>query len=124
MTKPFRPTEAATYEDSTKVPMSKRQRRRLQQHDTDIRNTENGDVWYTRGDTKYLMDVTGKTVTSYKIKGDAKQTKVAGAPPKSDYEILKAAGHSPLDALRVVSDANRGNQDSITRIVNARKEHG
>jgi len=124
MTKPFKSTEAATYEDSTRVPMSKQQRRRIINGDTDIRNTENGDVWYTRGDTKYLMDTTGKTVTSYKIKGDTKQTKIPHTPPKSDYEVLKAAGHSPLDALRIVSDANRGNSDSITKIVGARKEHG
>lgn len=103
--------------------MSKMQRRRLQQHDTDIRNTENGDVWYTRNGSKFLMDTQGKIITSYKLEG-ARQTKIPHTPPKSDYEVLKAAGHSPLKALQITVDANRGDVNAITWIANARKEHG
>ena len=122
MTKPFKPTEAAHFEDSPKVPMSKQQRHRIKQGDTDIRDTEHGDVWYTRAGMKYLMDKTGKTVTSYPVKGDARPTRVIGKAPLSDYEVLKAAGHSPFDALRIVSDANRGDQHAINWIVEARKQ--
>lgn len=122
MTKPFKPTEAATYEDSPKVPMSKQQRHRIKQVDTDIRDTEHGDVWYTRAGMKYLMDKTGKTVTSYPVKGDSRPTTAPHNPPKSDYEVLKAAGHSPFKALQIVSDANRGDQHAISWIVQARKQ--
>lgn len=122
MPRPFKPTEAANFEDSLKVPMSKQQRRRLTNGDTEIRDTEHGDVWYVRNGVKYLMDKTGKTVTQYAVKGDARPTTVGAAPPKSDYEVLKAAGHSPLKALQIVTDANRGDQYAITWIIEARKQ--
>lgn len=122
MPKPFKPTEAADFENSPKVPMSKQQRRRLTSGDTDIRDTEHGDVWYTRNGVKYLMDKTGKIITSYPVKGDSRPTTAPHSPPKSDYEVLKAAGHSPFKALEIVSDANRGDQHAISRIVEARKQ--
>ena len=125
MTKSFKSTEAATFEDSTRIPMSKQQRYRLKQGDTDIRNTEHGDVWYTRNGVKYLMDTIGKIVTSYPVKGDARPTRVLGnSPPKIDYEVLKAAGHSPFKALQITVDANRGDINAITWIAQARKQHG
>lgn len=122
MTKPFKPTEAATFEDSTKVPMSKSQRRRLQSDDTDIRDTEHGDIWYTRNGIKYLMDKIGKIVTSYPVKGDARPTRVVGKAPLSDYDVLKAAGHSPIKALQITTDANRGDHHAINWINQARKQ--
>lgn len=124
MPKPFKPTESATFEDSPRVPMSKQQRRRLQQGDTDIRDTEHGDVWYTRAGMKYLMDKGGKIVTSYPVKGDARPTRVVGKAPLSDYDVLKAAGHSPLKALQIVTDAKRDDPHAINWIVEARKQHG
>lgn len=124
MPKPFKPTEAAHFEDSPGVPMSKQQRHRIKNDDTDIRDTEHGDVWYTRAGVKYLMDKTGKIVTQYAVKGDARPTTVGAAPPKSDYDVLKAAGHSPLKALQIVTDANRGDQYAINWIIEARKQHG
>jgi hypothetical protein len=89
--------------------MSKQQRRRLTPSDTDIRDTEHGDIWYTRQGIKYLMDKQGKIVTSYPIKGDSRPT-VVKKPSESlsDYDLLKAAGHSPLKALQIASDAKRG----------------
>ena len=122
--KRFKPIEAAYFEDSTRVPMSKQQRHRLKNGDTDIRDTEHGDVWYTRNVMKYLMDKTGKIITSYPVKGDARPTTMPHSPPKSDYEVLKAAGHSPLKALQITSDANRGDTYAINWIIEARKAHG
>lgn len=124
MTKPFKSVEAATFEDSSKVPMSKPQRRRLQQGDTDIRDTEHGDVWYTRAGVKYLMDTVGKIVTSYPVKGDARPTRVVGKVPLSDYEILKMAGHSPLKALQITADAKRDDPHAINWIEQARNKYG
>ena len=123
MPKPFKPTEAANFEDSTKVPMSKQQRHRIKNGDTDIRDTEHGDVWYTRNGMKYLMDKTGKTVTSYPIKGDGRPTTAPHSPPKSDYEVLKAAGHSPLKALQIVQDAKRDDAHALNWIKIAREQH-
>ena len=123
MTKPFKPTEAATYEDSPRVPMSKQQRFRLKAGDTDIRNTEHGDIWYTRGDTKALMGRDGKIITSYKVKGDARPTNTPGiTPPKSDYDVLKAAGHSPMKALEIIVAAKREDPHALNWIDQARKQ--
>jgi hypothetical protein len=123
--KRFKPTEAAYFEDSAKVPMSKQQRHRIKNGDTDIRDTEHGDVWYTRAGMKYLMDKTGKIVTQYPVKGDARPTRVVGkTPPMTDYDVLKAAGHSPMKALEIISDANRGDIKAINWIIEARKAHG
>lgn len=124
MTKPFKSITAATFEDIGKVPMSKQQRYRLRTGDTDIRNTENGDIWYTRGDTKALMSREGKVITSYKTKGDSKQTTIPHTPPKSDYEVLKAAGHSPMKALEIIQDAKREDPHALGWIEQARKNHG
>lgn len=124
MTKPFKPAEAATFEDIQKVPMSRQQRYRLKQGDTDIRNTEHGDIWYTRNDSKFLMDRQGKIVTSYKTKGDARPTTTPRKEPLSDYEVLKAAGHSPFKALEIVQDAKRDDPHALNWIDQARKQHG
>jgi len=102
--------------------MSKQQRRRLQQGDTDIRDTEHGDVWYTRAGMKYLMDKMGKIVTSYPVKGDARPTRIVGKTPLSDYDVLKAAGHSPLKALQIIQDAKRNDPHALSRIEQARKQ--
>lgn len=104
--------------------MSRRQRSLLRPEDTDIRDTEHGDIWYTRAGVKYLMDKAGKVVTSYKVSGDSRPTKVPNPNARlSDYDVLKAAGHSPLKALQIVVDARRDDAQALLWINEARKQH-
>ena len=104
--------------------MYRRQRSLLRAEDTDIRDTEHGDIWYTRAGVKYLMDKAGKVVTSYKVSGDSRPTKVPDPNARlSDYDVLKADGHSPLKALQIVQDAKRDDPHALNWIKIAREQH-